>query len=401
MPAVTPRRGVLYVVLAAVFFSVNASVSKVALDGGIDPTRLAALRSTGAALVLLVVVLLARGTAGLKMTRRELPYLAALGVIGGALVQWTYFTAIDRLPVGIALLLEFTAPAMVALFTWGVLRRRIGARTWSGIGLALLGLAMVAQVWTDIGLDVVGVLAGFGAAACLASYFLIGGRMSVHRDSLSLTFWMFAFAAVFWAIVLPWWTFDPTPLGAQTSLLGMFADIDVPVWSAVLWVIVFGTLVAYGLNLAALRHISPTTAGTIGMSEPVGAAIVAWVWLGEALTPVQMLGGLTVLVGVAMADVGRADVPAVPPGSVETASNDTPDAGRGTGSAVVLESFDLPAAAPVGAEHKDQPERDHRADDGAGQRRTAEGRGLDVEDPLAGVCGTVGAEDHAESEQVR
>ena len=210
--------------------------------------------------------------------------------------------------VGIALLLEFTAPAMVALFTWGVLRRRIGSRTWAGIGLALVGLALVAQVWTDIGLDVVGVLAGFGAAACLASYFLIGGKLSVTRDSLSLTFWMFGFASVFWAIVLPWWTFDPTPLGESTSLLGVFADVDVPAWSALLWVIVFGTLMAYGLNLGALRHISPTTAGVVGMSEPVGAALVAWVWLGESMTIVQVIGGFLVVIGVTLADVGRSDV---------------------------------------------------------------------------------------------
>jgi drug/metabolite transporter (DMT)-like permease len=307
MSAVSPRRGLFYVVLAAVFFSLNASVSKVALDGGIDPTRLAALRSTGAALVLLLVLLLTRGPAGLRMTRREFPFLLVLGVFGGALVQWLYFTAIDRLPVGIALLLEFTAPAMVALFTWGVLRRRIGRRTWCGIGVALLGLALVAQVWADVGLDLVGVLAGLGAAACLASYYLIGGRLSVHRDSLSLTFWMFGFAAVFWAIVLPWWSFDPAPLRRSTSLLGVFADVEVPVWSAVAWVIVFGTLVAYGLNVAALRHISPTTAGTVGMSEPVGAALVAWVWLGQSLTAVQMVGGGLVLIGVAMADVSRSE----------------------------------------------------------------------------------------------
>lgn len=306
MPAVSPRRGLAYVVLAAVFFSLNASVSKVALDGGVDPTRLAALRSTGAAMALLVVVLLVR-PAALRMTWREFPYLLTLGVLGGAVVQWLYFTAIDRLPVGIALLLEFTAPAMVALFTWGVLRRRIGARTWGGIGLALLGLALVARIWTDVGLDLVGVLAGFGAAACLASYYLIGGRMSADRDSLSLTFWMFAFAAVFWAVVLPWWTFDASPLGSPTSLLGVFAGVGVPVWSAVLWVIVFGTLVAYGLNLAALRHISPTTAGVVGMSEPVGAALVAWAWLGQALAPVQILGGVIVLAGVAMVDVGRSE----------------------------------------------------------------------------------------------
>jgi drug/metabolite transporter (DMT)-like permease len=318
-------RGVVYVCLAAVFFSVNASMSKVALEAGVEPSVLAALRSTGAALILLVAVLvLAPGR--LRIGLRELPFLIALGVAGGALVQWLYFTAIDRLPVGIALLLEFTAPAMVALFSWAVLRQRIRRQTWLGIGVALIGLALVAQVWTDIGLDAVGVLAAFGAAACLASYYLIGSRMSGHRDSLSLTFWMFAFAALFWAVVQPWWTVDLAPLGRSTTLLGALDGWSVPAWSTVLWIILFGTIVAYGLNLAALRHISPTACGVIGMSEPVGSAVVAWAWLGQNLTAAQMAGGLIVLAGIAVAEVGGTGSESMQPDSPEDVVPLSPEA---------------------------------------------------------------------------
>ncbi|WP_198664350.1 EamA family transporter [Jiangella endophytica] len=303
-----PTRGVVYVVLAAVFFSVNASMSKVALEAGVEPSVLAALRSTGAASILLVVVVVV-APGRLRIGLRELPFLVALGVAGGALVQWLYFMAIDRLPVGIALLLEFTAPAIVALFSWAVLRQRIRRQTWLGIGVALLGLALVAQVWTDIGLDTVGVLAGFGAGACLASYYLVGSRMSGHRDSLSLTFWMFAFAALFWAVAQPWWTVDFAPLSRDTSLLGAFDTVSVPAWSTVLWIVVFGTIIAYGLNLAALRHISPTACGVIGMSEPVGSAVVAWVWLGQSLSAAQVVGGLVVLAGIALAETGGTGTP--------------------------------------------------------------------------------------------
>ncbi|MGH8828565.1 MAG: EamA family transporter [Jiangellaceae bacterium] len=304
MGHISPRRGLLYVTIAAALFSVNASVSKVALEARVEPVRLAAMRSTGAA-VLLFVVLFATQPGRLRLTWRELPYLAVLGILGGAVVQWLYFVAIDRLPVGIALLLEFTAPAMVALFSWAVLRQHIRPRTWLGIALAMAGLVLVAQVWSDIGLDVIGVFAGLAAAACLASYYLVGKRLTSHRDSLSLTFWMFAFAAIFWAVVRPWWTFDPGPLDEQTSLLGIFDSVHVPVWSTVLWIIVFGTLIAYGLNLAALRHISPTTAGVVGMSEPVGAALVAWIWLGQSLNPVQIFGGVVVLFGIGLAETGQ------------------------------------------------------------------------------------------------
>ena len=83
-----------------------------------------------------------------------------------------------------------------------------------------------------------------------------------------------------------------------------------PVWAAVLWVIVLGTLVPYALEIAALRHLSPTTTGVVGMSEPVLAAAIAWVWLGQTLTAVQLVGGLVVLVGVALVQTDRTVQPA-------------------------------------------------------------------------------------------
>jgi drug/metabolite transporter (DMT)-like permease len=120
-----------------------------------------------------------------------------LGIAGAAMVQWLYFVAIDRLPVGIALLLEFTAPALVAMYARVVRREQVQARTWLPIGLAFGGLALVAQVWRDSGLDPLGVAAGLGAAACLATYLLVGERTATTRDPASLTFYMFAFGALF------------------------------------------------------------------------------------------------------------------------------------------------------------------------------------------------------------
>jgi drug/metabolite transporter (DMT)-like permease len=87
----------------------------------------------------------------------------------------------------------------------------------------------------------------------------------------------------------------------------------IPVWAGVAWVVVLGTLVPYALYLAALRHVPPTTAGIVGMSEPVAGAAVAWVWLGQALSAVQITGGAIVLAGVALAQqVASARVTAEP-----------------------------------------------------------------------------------------
>ncbi|HSI92278.1 MAG TPA: EamA family transporter [Jiangellaceae bacterium] len=299
MEADAARRGYLYVTLAAALFAVNASVSKVVLEAGIDPARLAALRCTGAALGL-GLVLFAVAPHRMRVTARELPALVLLGVAGAAMVQWLYFVAIARIPIGIALLLEFTAPVFVTLYVRVVRRHAVRGRTWLAIGIALGGLAMVAQVWSDTGLDPIGVAAGLGAAVSISTYFLVGGTMVASRDTGSVTFYMFFFGALFWTVAQPWWTFDFSVLAQSSSLLGGLGSYTVPVWTGVVWVVLLGTLAPYSLNLAALRHISPTAVGVVGMSEPLAAGLVAWVWLGQALTLVQVAGGVVVLVGIAM-----------------------------------------------------------------------------------------------------
>jgi drug/metabolite transporter (DMT)-like permease len=297
------------VLVGSTLFAANASVSKVVLDAGIQPARLTALRCLGAAVVLGVVLGLTQ-PGRLRIAWRDLPALIVLGLSGAALIQWLYFVAIDRLPVGIALLLEFTGPLLIALYSRVVLRHAIARQVWLALAIALAGLALVAQVWHDAGLDPVGVAAGLAAAACLATFYLLGQRTVEDRDPLNLAFWMFAVAAVFWSIAQPWWNFDAGVLAEKTSLLGRLDAFEVPVGLALAWVVVLGTLVPYAFNVAALRHISATATGIIGMIEPVTAAAVAWLWLDQVLNATQLLGGALVLVGVTLVQTAQTPVPA-------------------------------------------------------------------------------------------
>ena len=306
LPPVHPRRGLAQVTAAAVLFGVNASVSKVVLEAGVPPRQLAALRCTGVAVGLLLIIgptarhRLAVSWAGLRQ-------LAVLGIVGAALIQWLYFIAIDRLPVGIALLLEFTAPVIVAVFARLVLREAVRGVVWVALVLSLAGLGLVAQVWQDTRLDAVGVAAGLGGAACLATFLLLGRHSGGSHDPVAVNFWMFAWASAFWLVVEPLWGIDWAPLGQSTSLLGVFDAVEVPVWLATAWVIALGTLAPYALDLAALRNLPATTVGAVGMLEPVVAAAVAWLWLEQALTTAQVIGGLVVLAGVALAQAARPD----------------------------------------------------------------------------------------------
>jgi drug/metabolite transporter (DMT)-like permease len=297
-------RGPVLSIVAAAMFGLGASVSKVALASGIQPVRLTALRCTGAALVLFVYILLRRPSL-LRIRRADLPMLIVLGLTGAAVVQYLFFTAIDRLPVGIALLLEFTFPFLIASYSRLVLRHPSNRRSTIAIGLGLGGLALVAKVWTDTGLDPIGVAAGLGASACMAAFLMIGKNALNTHHPLTLSFWMFAVAAVFWAIAAPWWRFDTSSLSRHAPLLGAFDAISLPVWVSVVWVVVMGTLVPYAIELVALQYLTPTVKGVTGMSEPLIAAAIAWAWLGQSLDGIQLVGVAVTIVGIAAIQTTR------------------------------------------------------------------------------------------------
>lgn len=302
-----PRVGVALVVAGALLFSVNASLSKVVLDAGLATDQLTLLRSVGTAVCLLVVLLLV-DRSRLRITRREIPLLACYGVIGIALVQWLYVVAIDRLTVSLALLLEFTAPLLVALWARFVLSEPVRARVWLALLLALGGLALVARVWQAGSLDALGVLAGLGAAACLATFWLVGEHAvnaGEPRDPVSLTFWGFAFSSLGWLALLPGRGLPGDAISASSTMGGSLGGFTAPVWLLVAGVVVLGTTLPFLFEVAALRHISATQVGLIAMLEPVLATIVAWLWLRQELSTPQVIGVVVVVTGLVLAQTAR------------------------------------------------------------------------------------------------
>src|SRR4051812_18539633 len=174
MPAARPAFGLALVVLASALFVQNAGVSRVVLRAGVEPVSLTTLRVTGTFLVFLVVAALFRRDALRPPTGRIGALVVAHGLVGVAALQWTYFVALDRLPVGMALLLEYQAPILVALWARFVQHEQVRPRLWLGLGLAWGGLAAATGIWRGLTLDALGILGGAGAAVCFAAYFLIG-----------------------------------------------------------------------------------------------------------------------------------------------------------------------------------------------------------------------------------
>lgn len=303
--------GVLAAAGAAVLFGINATVSKLALRAGLSSLDLVQLRSLGAALVLMAFLLLIR-PATLRVRPRELGFLVVIGIVGIGMVQWFYFVAIERLPVGIALLLEYLAPVLVVLWVRFVRRDTVRARMWGALALSVLGLAIVARVWQGLTLDGLGLLAGLGAAVALATYYLSSERGMGTRDPLSLAAWTFSAAAVFWSVLRPPWTFRWSRLDTGVDLPMPFDGMTAPLWLLVVWVIVLGTVLPYSLVLVALKSLGSARTGLLGMAEPVMAGLVAWLVLGEVLTGGQLVGASLILVGIVLAETARRHSPLEP-----------------------------------------------------------------------------------------
>jgi drug/metabolite transporter (DMT)-like permease len=298
------RLGYVMVATAATLFAVNGSVSKVVLSSGLSSLELAQIRNTCAA-ILFLAFLLVFTPSRLRVGRRELLFLVAFGLVGIALVQWLYFVAIENLPVGVALLIEFTAPLFVALFARFVYNEQIRRRIWVAVALCITGLALVVELWAGVAFSTVGVTAAFGGALSLTAYLLMAERERRHRDAASLSFYGFLFAALLWAVLQPLWDFPWSTLDDSVSLQGNLSEHTAPVWALVGFVVVIGTMITFSLLTGALRHISATRASIVATLEPVVATVVAWLWLGETFGTTQLVGGAIVLAGIFVAQSAR------------------------------------------------------------------------------------------------
>jgi drug/metabolite transporter (DMT)-like permease len=303
-----PWLGYAMVLTAATLFAVNGVVAKVILASGISSLRLTEVRITGAAIGLVFALAIVRPEL-LRVTRDELPFLALFGVCGLAFVQWLYFLAIHRLEIGIALLIQYLAPLLVALWVRFVVHKPVRRTLWLALGLALFGLSLVVQIWrgSGAGLDGLGVLAALGGAVAFAAYILLAEHGVKRRDAVSLTAYGFVFGALFFAVIQPWWTFPSGHVSEDVSLLGNLAGSHLPVWALMLWIIVLGAIVPFVLFVGSLHHIPATRASIVSMFEPVVASAVAWAWLGESLDPVQVVGGAIVLCGIVLAQTARSE----------------------------------------------------------------------------------------------
>jgi len=297
--------GYLFSLLGALLFGANGSLTKVVIQGGLTPLQLTQFRVLGCC-VIAGAVLLVVDRGAFRLTRRQVVVMAVLGVFGVAVLQASYAAAIQLLPVGIALLFEYTAVLFVALIAFLFLHEKVKARLWVAIVAVLIGLAVVAQVWAS-SLDGLGILFALVASASLTTYFLVGERQVGATSPLAVAFWTMLFASVFWAFFSGWWQLSPSLFSSPVSLSGNLAAVVVPLWVPLAGNVVFGTFLSFLFSFLALKHLTATAAGITASSEVIFAFAVAFLWLGEGLTAVQLVGAALVLVGIILAQTARAN----------------------------------------------------------------------------------------------
>ncbi len=302
-----PAVGYVLVLTAAVLFGINAGMSRVPLRSGTDEATFTTVRITAALGVLVVIAVATNRSALRPPPLRRLPLVLGLGAIGIAGLQGFYNVAVNRLPLSIALLLEYLGPVLVVLWVRFARREPVHARMWPALALTLVGLAVVSQVWTGLAFDGLGVVMALLAAVCFAAYFLLGEDRGVSAEPLRHILWSFAVAAVLMNLAAPVWGADA--LGADASALGRFSDVVVPAWLPMTWVVVLGTVTPFFLLLLALRSLPATVVSVVAMLEPVVATVVGWAWFAESLSPVQLGGVAAVLVGIVLAQTARLEQP--------------------------------------------------------------------------------------------
>jgi drug/metabolite transporter (DMT)-like permease len=299
-PVASRARGTALIVFSSCCFGTSGPLAKAAMNAGLSPEQVASVRICLAAVILLVGTALFRRPA-LRVRRREWPVLVAYGLVGVALVQLLYFVAVSRLPIGVAMLLEYLSPVLVTLWVRFVRHVRLPRAVWLGVGLAITGLVMVAQVWQGLSLDTVGVLAGLATAASSATYFLLGERGVATSDPVGLTTWGLVIGAVAVLAIDPPWTIPSRLLGEPTA----FGPMHAPLWLLLLVIALLATVIAYLAGMAALRHLPSSVVSVLSLVEPVVATTLAWAVLGQALSPVQVVGGVVLLTGAVAVQMAR------------------------------------------------------------------------------------------------
>ncbi len=287
------RTGYILVALAAILFALSGACAKALFNAGITAFQLIQLRTT-LAFVGLILWLAVKHPGQLKISLLDLPYFICLGFFGIGAAQFFYLFAISKINVAAAILLHYTGPVFVALYTALIQRQRIGSKALAAILGTLVGSYLVVGAYNleMLSLNRVGIVGGLLAAVAFAAYSLLSAHGMKKYTPWTVVLYGMLFAALIWHVLFP-------PLGAFRQ------NYSLKQWAWILFIGLGGTIVPFGLYFEGIKRIKPTHASITATLEPIAAGIVAAIFLGEQMALLQIFGGLVVVASIVWLQVTR------------------------------------------------------------------------------------------------
>ena len=303
--------GLALAVLSAATFGTSGAFASALIDAGWSPAAAVLARLVTAALMLTIPAMIQlRGRWALL--RRSAGKVAAYGLIAVAGCQFFYFNAIAKMPVGVALLLEYLAVVLVVGWLWLRHGQRPQRLTIAGGVVAIAGLVMVLNIGGSAHINPLGVMWGLLAAVGLAAYFMLSAADEDPLPPIVMAWAAMCIGAVALAVVGGTGLMPVTAIAGNVHFLGHRVSWIVPVLGLALLASVFG----YVTGIGAARRLGAKLASFIGLAEVLFAILFAWLLLSQLPSPVQFLGGAFILAGVSLVRVDElrpAPAPAKPP----------------------------------------------------------------------------------------
>jgi len=292
-----PARGYFYIAIASFWWGIAATLGRAAFTGRllphaqalppIDPLILSQSRAGFSFLVLLPVLIMSRGWRRIQLPAADLRRMLLLGVLGVAASNYFYYLAIQRTNVGTAIILQYTAPVWVLLYTVARGLQKATLQRVSAVGLAVAGIVLVLGISSGKGLrlDLIGVAAALLAAFSFAFYNVAGHSILARHDRWIVLLYALLSSSLFWTVINPPWKIVAAHYSStQWLFLLVFSLVSV--------------MAPFSFYFAGLQHLEPTRAIVVSCLEPVFSILIAAAVLGELMRPMQALGIVLVLVAI-------------------------------------------------------------------------------------------------------
>ncbi|MFD9680075.1 DMT family transporter [Rhodococcus sp. NPDC059969] len=294
------RNGLIFALLSAATFGVSGPFAKSLIESGWSPGGAVFARVAGGALVMMVIAVATQWNR-LRQVSAHTRTVLLYGVFAISGVQLCFFNAVQHLSVGVALLLEYLAPIIVIGWVWITKGARPSVQTLLGAAVALIGAAVVIDVFGSAEISAVGVAWGLAAAACLAVYFVISERADgdLHPVVLAasgLTVSALVIGTLGLVGILPF------QFSASNTVV---AEHSVGVWLPVTVLVLVSTVIAYLTGIAAITLLGPTIGSLVALTEVLCAVVAAWILVGESVTALQAAGGAAIIAGLVLARLGQ------------------------------------------------------------------------------------------------